>query len=407
VAHDTGPTEGSSGCWSRMRLVSTSRDPAEAAGAAGWPSPLPPWPYPSPGGPSRVAAVPRSPAETELRNPPELLGWKPPPVALVGVGRGKPRPDAIRPALEDTSRPDSRLLGGRNRVVGVAAARLGGAESVQARTRTVGPTREGEAALPPPSPVPAASLRRTPLHRHAPRASTPAADPCGPVASVRGYQPRITFRPVVSHHLDGFLRARSCGLVASRCRSWGSLRFRTARVDLPKQGRRSGTFPQRVSHPSKETPRRQPHRVTAAVALLPLACRAHRRPVPPRCQDGAGTPHCTVASASRPCSATESVTAPHRRRHGWSSPPLGFVPLRGRPAATNRSSPLGDHPLPGDRAPVRAWHPDRQADRAPPRGLHPARQPVGPDIPSDVVRRVSREGARPGVQERTTRRPKP
>jgi hypothetical protein len=30
---------------------------------------------------------------------------------------------------------------------------------------------------------------------------------------------------VVSHHLDGFLRETAGGLVASRCRSWGSRRF--------------------------------------------------------------------------------------------------------------------------------------------------------------------------------------
>jgi hypothetical protein len=34
---------------------------------------------------------------------------------------------------------------------------------------------------------------------------------------------------VVSHHLDGFLRAEVCGLVASRCRSWGSPRFAETR----------------------------------------------------------------------------------------------------------------------------------------------------------------------------------
>jgi len=49
--------------------------------------------------------------------------------------------------------------------------------------------------------------------------------------------PRCTFGPtappvqprsalVVSHHLDGFLRAQARGLVASRCRSWGSSAFR-------------------------------------------------------------------------------------------------------------------------------------------------------------------------------------
>jgi hypothetical protein len=72
----------------------------------------------------------------------------------------------------------------------------------------------------------------SPLHRHAPCASTPgpgpSRDPIPVAPKSRGptappVQPRSVL--VVSHHLDGFLRTRSRGLVASRCRSWGSPRF--------------------------------------------------------------------------------------------------------------------------------------------------------------------------------------
>jgi hypothetical protein len=42
----------------------------------------------------------------------------------------------------------------------------------------------------------------------------------------RGDHPRTSRSVlVVSHHLDGFLRSETRGLVASRCRSWGSPRF--------------------------------------------------------------------------------------------------------------------------------------------------------------------------------------
>lgn len=86
--------------------------------------------------------------------------------------------------------------------------------------------------------------------------------------------------------------------------------------------------PQRDSDPSKDVPRRQPFRVTAVVAFLPLACRLN--------SDNPSTPlpgwlSCrsrTVASASRPCSVFGSVARPRRcrRNHGpvlpWASFPF-------------------------------------------------------------------------------------
>jgi hypothetical protein len=51
---------------------------------------------------------------------------------------------------------------------------------------------------------------------------------------------------VVSHHLDGFLRIAGSGLVASRYRTWGSLRFSTTKRRKPKfpGGWQDGSVPE-------------------------------------------------------------------------------------------------------------------------------------------------------------------
>jgi hypothetical protein len=76
--------------------------------------------------------------------------------------------------------------------------------------------------------------------------------------------------PAVSHHLDGFLREQAVSLLrltsgqrfAAFPSSTSPLAAETASVDgFPSS-------PQRVSHPSKDSPRPQPHRVTTAVAFL-------------------------------------------------------------------------------------------------------------------------------------------
>jgi hypothetical protein len=100
--------------------------------------------------------------------------------------------------------------------------------------------------------------------------------PALPPASASG-SPDPTTRSalVVSHHLDGFLRTWARGLVASRCRSWGSPRFAHP---WPPRGRSLATVygkrsPRRGSHPSKNPPRPQPYRVTTALAFMPLPIR--------------------------------------------------------------------------------------------------------------------------------------
>jgi hypothetical protein len=96
-----------------------------------------------------------------------------------------------------------------------------------------------------------------PLHRHIQRASTPGTGPSRdptPVApKSRGptappVQPRSVL--VVSHDLDGFLRAKDRGLVASRYRSWGSPRFAETRSHGPWSNHRSGRSRAGVSRAS-------------------------------------------------------------------------------------------------------------------------------------------------------------
>jgi hypothetical protein len=72
-----------------------------------------------------------------------------------------------------------------------------------------------------------ASLRSrhpSPLHRHDASESTPTA--IAGRFGAEGATLAACSVLVVSHHLDGFLLQSARGLVASRCRSWGSPRFR-------------------------------------------------------------------------------------------------------------------------------------------------------------------------------------
>jgi len=158
----------------------------------------------------------------------------------------------------------------------------------------------------------------TPLHRHPSRASTPPNRHCcrpGSVPRLPASESRSVL--VVLHHLDGFLRSKGCGLVASRCQSWGSPRF-----VLSQSSRR-------FSHPSKNSTRPQPHHVTVAVAPLPFP------PVPLassdqlRCQSRPLEIRLMGASASRLCSAVESVTPSDRCQPAGALSFLGFVPLQG------------------------------------------------------------------------------
>jgi len=91
---------------------------------------------------------------------------------------------------------------------------------------------------------------------------------------------------VVSHHLDGFLRERAVSLL----RLTAGQRFATfpaSPVPNPPPKCRvlaqAGHSPQRVSHPSKNSPHPQPYRVTTTVAFLAL-------PPPRRSEELSGVP---------------------------------------------------------------------------------------------------------------------
>lgn len=140
--------------------------------------------------------------------------------------------------------------------------------------------------------------------------------------------------PVVSHHLAGFLRllrrsawtsrSESRGLVASRCRSWGSSRFEAH----PAVSSLMHLFSRRL-HPSKDSPRAQPVRVSTACCLLAvgrvalLAPPGFALPLPPFC----APPASKLDSKALLCG--ESVPRRAVSDATWAYPPLGFcVPFK-------------------------------------------------------------------------------
>jgi hypothetical protein len=105
----------------------------------------------------------------------------------------------------------------------------------------------------------------------------------------------------------------------------------------------------RVSYPPKDSPRLQPHRVTAAVAFLPFfpsrSCDSFRS----RCRARISSRSLRGSSTPRRFSACESVTSNHRCQWADALSSLGFVPLQGpsggvspeRVAAPSRGVPMG------------------------------------------------------------------
>jgi len=112
---------------------------------------------------------------------------------------------------------------------------------------------------------------------------------------------------VVLHHLDGFLRLRSRGLVASRCRSWGSRRCPS--TSGPKQlasesfGLGESAFPAARFTPFEEVS--PPAAASRCHDRCPLAVPFDlvRRFPAVRCRIRSSSPLRAVVSASRRCSA--------------------------------------------------------------------------------------------------------
>jgi hypothetical protein len=109
-----------------------------------------------------------------------------------------------------------------------------------------------------------------PLHRHHLPESTPTGLAAG--FGVEGATLSACSALVVSHHLGGLLLWKARGLVASRCRSWGSPRFR--RLCLGSRASWNASPSQKVAFPATfvRTPRR----------MFPDRSRtASPRPLPP------------------------------------------------------------------------------------------------------------------------------
>jgi hypothetical protein len=115
----------------------------------------------------------------------------------------------------------------------------------------------------------AASRHPSPLHRHHASESAPTDIAGGFVAEGATLAARSVL--VVSHHLDGFLLRSARGLVASRCRSWGSPRFGLRSALVASEDARSSR-----SLPSPRRSIRTPRRMFPADSRT-----ASPRPLPP------------------------------------------------------------------------------------------------------------------------------
>jgi hypothetical protein len=198
------------------------------------------------------------------------------------------------------------------------------------------------------------SILRGPLLRHLQR-STPGAPESTP--SGRGCQATASRSAlVVSHHLGGFLRAAGPGLVASRYRTWGSLCFTFAKRQVYEAPAAGGwTDPNPEGRTSDRiltattlrrfSPRRQPCRVTAADAFLPL----FSSPPRPKPCEGAYPEHVSPRtpgrSTSRPCSTDESVApAPVSRSRRTFLPWVLIPPRPARPLSLVSAVSRGSDP---------------------------------------------------------------
>jgi len=136
------------------------------------------------------------------------------------------------------------------------------------------------------------------FHRVVQRSAPPSTSPAKPTPTHRSglwtcaAERRSRSASVVSHHLDGLLLHRFRGLVASRCRPWGSSDFHPRRTTCRWP---VDEVSQPMLLPSRALPPDEPYL-------------RHRRPLPPRRYRTA------VRPTSRPCSHRESVAPPHRCR---------------------------------------------------------------------------------------------
>jgi len=210
-----------------------------------------------------------------------------------------------------------------------------------------GPAKLGCRDTPPPTSLPSV---------HSPESSL-LPTRFGPEATCLG----ILFRPrgfAPPRRLPPLGRSRACciPLPVMGFAAFPALGFPTVQPAVPKDRALSAGVPmhspRRLSHPSKNSTRLQPHHVTVAVAPLPFPADPSRplaaSPLP---ETSFGTTR-TRVSASRPSSAVESVT------------PLLPLPAGGRPILPGLCSPsrsfpeAREHPCPL----ALALHPPRQSE---------------------------------------------
>jgi hypothetical protein len=86
----------------------------------------------------------------------------------------------------------------------------------------------------------------------------------------------------VSHRPDGFLHPGAAGLLRPAAGHEVRRVSAACRQAHPRMSAQPASFPRRDSYPSKNSPRRQPYRVTAAVALMPLPLASHATSRPAR-----------------------------------------------------------------------------------------------------------------------------
>jgi len=189
---------------------------------------------------------------------------------------------------------------------------------------------------PPPTPKRASASRvfaaERPLPRTLPHASVAGSHPCNSFRP-RGFAPPRRFPPLGGR-----------GLVASRCRSWGSPRFREpdsrSSTWQARSWREDRHHPRDALHTPRRYSRLQPYHVTVAVAPVPLADDPARLAVPaPLPAPSRRAPHDRrrrLRGVSPPSSLDAARPFPVAWRpsfHGLCSPSRSFPPCAGTHAS--------------------------------------------------------------------------
>jgi len=186
----------------------------------------------------------------------------------------------------------------------------------------------------------------------------------------RYHPPKSRSALVVSHHLDGFLRFASRGLVASRCRSWGPSRFRTGRL---AEGQRATMLSRNAGfEPFEEIPA-----VSRTASPRPLpSCRSPATTAPAR-------------SAPLPVHRLWRWEGRRRRLQGL-APSSGLV-------SVHTVAGVGDPLLPGLRSSSRSFPTAgdpvshcRTPSPEPPRGMRDGKLRSAPAAPPDRSRTAHR-----------------